>query len=307
MPSNRPITLLHLSDTQFGRNHRFEGLDLPPPDNSFDTLLERLKQDLRGLTKDHGLRPDLVVLSGDMAECGLKSEFEDLRDFLGGLIEYLGLPPERVVMVPGNHDINRKACQAYFFECESQEEQPTPPFWPKWRDFVNFFNAFYPEKAGIVFTEKEPWTLFEIPELRLAVAGLNSTMRESYRDEDHYGWVGEAQLRWFAERLEAYRQKGWLRIGVVHHNVRHGPTADDENLRDAGDLARILGDYLNILLHGHTHDGKLDWLTRDIPILSTGSAALTKEARPEEIPNQYQIIRLWPDRLAVGAGLRAWS
>ncbi len=34
-----------------------------------------------------------------------------------------------------------------------------------------------------------------------------------------------------------------------------------ENARDdAGDLKRILGDSLNLLFHGHTHLGKMDWI-----------------------------------------------
>lgn len=72
--------------------------------------------------------------------------------------------------------------------------------------------------------------------------------------------------------------------------------ADDENLRDADDLQRLLGPSVNLILHGHTHDGKLEWLTPQIPIFSTGSAAVVQKARPEEIPNQYQIIQLWGDR-----------
>ena len=114
MDMSRPITLLHVSDTQFGRNHRFGNLALPPPDDTFDTLLARLGDDLQYLEREHGLRPDLVVLSGDLAEWGLKPEFDDLLPFVEGLIQLLKLPQNRVVMIPGNHDINRKACEAYF-------------------------------------------------------------------------------------------------------------------------------------------------------------------------------------------------
>jgi hypothetical protein len=121
-------------------------------------------------------------------------------------------------------------------------------------------------------------------------------MRESHQAEDHYGYLGEAQLRWFADKLAPYGQEGWLRIAALHHNIRRGPVADDENLRDADDLQRLLGPSVNLILHGHTHDGKLDWLTPKVPILSTGSAAVMQQARPEEIPNQYQIIELWGDR-----------
>jgi 3',5'-cyclic AMP phosphodiesterase CpdA len=293
--ASRPITLLHVSDPQFGRNHRFGNLALPP-DDTFDTLLARLGDDLQYLEREHELRPDLVVLSGDLAEWGLKPEFDNLLPFVEGLIQLLKLPQNRVVLIPGNHDVNRKACEAYFNNCEADGEKPVAPFWPKWRHYAQFFHRFYRDCPDITFTETEPWTLFAMPELKLVVAGLNSTMRESHQAEDHYGYLGEAQLRWFADKLAPYRQEGWLRIAALHHNIRRGPVADDENLRDAEDLQRWLGPSVNLILHGHTHDGRLDWLTPTIPILSTGSAAVVQKARPEEIPNQYQIIQIWRDR-----------
>ena len=301
--TQRPLTLLHLSDTQFGRHHRFGGLDLPPPDNSFDTLLVRLIDDLTRLRQDDQLQPDVVVVSGDLAEWGMQSEFASLMTFLNGLLDFLKLRRDRVVLVPGNHDINRNACEAFFHACAADAKTPQPPFWPKWRHYVNFFKRFYRDHRAVAFTRERPWTFYEMADLKLVVAGLNSTMRESHRDEDHYGWVGEAQLRWFADRLDLYKTQGWLRIGVVHHNVRRGPTSDDENLRDAEDLRRILGDTdrVNLLLHGHTHDGKLDWLNQRVPILATGSAAVKQVARPEEVPNQYQIVQLWPH------GFRRWT
>src|SRR5215510_8424157 len=98
------ITLLHVSDPQFGRNHRCGNLALPPPEDTFDTLLARLGDDLQYLEREHGLRPDVLVLSGDLAEWGLKPEFDDLLPFVEGLIQLLKLPQNRVVMIPGNHE-----------------------------------------------------------------------------------------------------------------------------------------------------------------------------------------------------------
>ena len=294
---SKPLTLLHLSDTQFGRNHRFAGTTLPSQ-NDFDNLLIRLTDDLQRLQQDYQLRLDLIVVSGDLAEWGMKSEFDQLEKCLLGLCEFTQLSRERVVLVPGNHDINRNACYAYFLDCAADEKQPQAPFWPKWRHYERFFKRFYKNIPEITFTQKQPWTFYQYPDLKLVVAGLNSTIHESHRDEDHYGWVGEHQLRWFADQLKTYKDQQWFRLAVVHHNLRRGPVADDENLRDAEDLHRYLAnnDAINLLLHGHTHDGKRDWLQPNIPILATGSAALDEKTRPNEIPNQYQLIQLWPDR-----------
>jgi 3',5'-cyclic AMP phosphodiesterase CpdA len=115
-PAPRPITLLHLSDLQFGRHHRFGRLCAAEehPGTAFDTLLARLQQDLRDLVDEQGqpLRPELVLLTGDLAEWGRKSEFEDVLRFTRALTEALALPRERLVIIPGNHDINRSLCEA---------------------------------------------------------------------------------------------------------------------------------------------------------------------------------------------------
>jgi tetratricopeptide (TPR) repeat protein len=109
--------------------------------------------------------------------------------------------------------------------------------------------------------------------------------------------VGEEQLRWFAQALPVYADKGWLRIGVVHHNVIRAAKDDEENLRDATELKRLLGPSLNLILHGHTHEDDLNWADSNVPIISTGSAALKAIVRPEEISNQYQAIRISPTKL----------
>ncbi|MBI2898009.1 MAG: metallophosphoesterase [Deltaproteobacteria bacterium] len=45
--------------------------------------------------------PDHVIVTGDLTNLALEPEFE----LAGQLIEALGLPPERVSVVPGNHDV----------------------------------------------------------------------------------------------------------------------------------------------------------------------------------------------------------
>ncbi|MGH8904445.1 MAG: pentapeptide repeat-containing protein, partial [Egibacteraceae bacterium] len=239
------VTVLHLTGTRFGQ----------------------LRDDLGRMSESHGVRPDLLVCSGDLTESGMRSEFDQALGFLEQLTEYLGLPRRRVVIVPGDHDVNRKACQAYFSRCDADEEEPLWPFWPKWRHFSSMFREFYrgePEPPAL-FEVDQPWTLFEMADLRVVVAGLNSTMAASHRAEDHYGHVGQAQLRWFADRLATFEQRGWLRIGVVHH----------EPLRDAADLERVLAPRLNLVLRG------------------------------QDVAEQYEILQIRPDRVTRWAGDQA--
>ena len=108
---------------------------------------------------------------------GLPAEFNQAREFLDKVAGHLKLGHDRVVIVPGNHDINRKSCESYFNGCDADGEKPKQPFWPKWKQYAHSFEEFYRALAPR-FTVNEPWTWYEIPELKLVVAGLNSTISE---------------------------------------------------------------------------------------------------------------------------------
>lgn len=299
----KPITILHLSDMQFGANHRF-GVRLGPEgDNPYDTLRARLILDLKNLRNNYGLAPDLMILTGDLAESGREAEFDAVLDLIRGLECELSLNRDRTIVIPGNHDINRDSSAAYFSKCASKVVEPIRPYWPKWEYYAEFFDELYRGLPQFVFSEGQPWTLFEIEPLKVVVAGLNSTIAESHKDKNatgefgHFGLVGEKQCRWFEERLRSYKDSGWFRIGAVHHNAVRRAVDDDENLIDADLLRRVLDSTLNCLLHGHTHHAKEEWWNASLPILSTGSTSLKENQRPGEVPNQYQVIQFWPDRV----------
>ena len=208
-------------------------------------------------------------------------------------------------MVPGNHDVNWALSKSYFAECEADEVTPQLPYAKKWRHYQEFASRLHGPTA---FTEEQPYRLQHFDDLRVVVAAMNSTINESHLDQDHYGSCGRDQLRWFSERLGT--SSGMLRIGVLHHNARRRARADNENLRDEDDLTAILGGRLDLLLHGHTHEGKEDRLADGTLILATGSAAVTADWRPAEVPNQYQILHLQPGQLTRWArqwdGQRRW-
>jgi 3',5'-cyclic AMP phosphodiesterase CpdA len=287
------ITILHISDTQFGAKHRFGNEGLTAGDRRLSRLVSRLLEDIALLRRTHGLEPDLIVASGDLAETGSRSEFQQVRDFLAELAAGLGLDRNRVVMVPGNHDINWRKCEAYFLNCEADETEPVPPYWPKLEHYAAMFAEFYSGVRGVSFPKDQPWTLFEMPELKTVVAGLNSTIAESHRPEDHYGYCGDEQLYWFADRLSARAADGWLRIAALHHNPVILDRNDSAFLRDHDRLAELVAPHLNLILHGHTHAGKLCSFSPDgVPVLCAGSAGVRQDARPDDVPNQYQLVQV---------------
>ncbi|MBK9261615.1 MAG: HipA N-terminal domain-containing protein [Polyangiaceae bacterium] len=296
MSEPRTVTLLHLSDLHFGRYHRFSS------DGGQDSLLERLRVDLDGLRANEGLRPDLIIVSGDLAEYGKKAEFERATRFLQKLSQTLELPARRVVIVPGNHDINWSLSKSYFEECIANEETPKRPYAKKLKFFQEAFAVFYSGERDIVFTDEQPWSLFEYPELGVVVAGMNSVIAESH--EDHFGYLGEEQLRWFAEKLRSYKERGFLRLGVMHHDPRDR-RGGGETKRDQSDLKRLLSPSLNVLLHGDIHEETDEALGVALPVFGIGSLGVKLEQRPAEVPNVYQLLQVHAG--GVRRALRAYA
>ncbi|WP_309112471.1 trypsin-like peptidase domain-containing protein [Saccharothrix sp.] len=185
------LTVLQPAGPRFGGE--------PPVDGLFDDVAD--------------VRPDLVVVAGDLTAHGLRTEFEQAFAWLDGLAEAVELPRDRVVVVPGTHDVNRKACQAYFLRMEAEEREPLPPYWAKWEQYAEAFQRFYRD-VPVAFTADEPWSLFAVPELAVAVAGFNSTMADSHLG-DARPEFGDEQVTRLSRGLDEYRDRGWFRIGVA--------------------------------------------------------------------------------------------
>lgn len=231
----RVCTILHIAGPRYDKRELLAGT------GSQDA--HTLAKALRART---GVRtPDAIVVSGDLTAGGSIREFDEARDFVVTLRKELRLPGHRLAIVPGPRDVNQAAAAAYFAHCEAEEIEPDPPFWPKWRHYERFFANVYAGVETARFAEAAPWSLFTIADLRIVIAGLNSTIAESHRNADHYGWIGAPQARWFADELSEFGGH-WLRIGVAAHSP--------SQLRDHDRVIRILGDQLAVILHGPGDD-----------------------------------------------------
>src|SRR5438105_13226249 len=90
------IRIVHLSDLHINQNSEFEQR----------VLIDALLEDLEQITVKGPI--DLIVFTGDLASTGKASEFETGRKLLFDRVaETTGLTTDRVVLVPGNHDVDR--------------------------------------------------------------------------------------------------------------------------------------------------------------------------------------------------------
>lgn len=261
------LSILHVGGPRFGR--AVTSADIPADPEG---LQSHIYGAVTELIDREVPAPDLIVVSGDLTESAHPTEFRKAVSFLTGLRVLLKLEPDRLVVVPGNHDISRLLCRAHFLDCEANDRLPRAPYYAKLRLFEQTFNTLYRGLDNLVFDVGQPWTLFPVPELRLVVAGLNSTMAATHRPEDDYGFIGTEQKDWFAEQLRVHEQQGWFRLGVLRHDPAPGPNVspyDPGVLRDAERTFRRLGPRLNLLLRGPGRAGRsLAHPTGTLPVLS---------------------------------------
>lgn len=89
------LTWLHLSDFHFRKKLAW----------SQDVVLKSLLEDI--CTRYAGANaPDLLFITGDIAFSGKREEYTLADSFVIKLREELKMPPERICIVPGNHDID---------------------------------------------------------------------------------------------------------------------------------------------------------------------------------------------------------
>lgn len=95
------MVLLHLSDIHFGRdNPKYKVNDEFSNKN-------RILQDLILSIKGNQLKPEHIIVTGDIAWFGKKEDFDEALLWFNELLTSIGLSGSDITFCPGNHDVNR--------------------------------------------------------------------------------------------------------------------------------------------------------------------------------------------------------
>ena len=205
-------------------------------------VLDALVEDL------HREHPDQIVVTGDLTNIAGEEEFPAARAWL----HRIG-PPERVSIVPGNHDAYVRVAEEIGVGL--------------WREWIESDARPGRETAG------------GFPTLRvrgaLAVVGVCSALPTPIFLAQ--GEVGASQRGRLENLLAELRREELFRLVLIHHPPEPGVVARRRALRDAdallGVFARVGAD---LVLHGHTHRtrvGSIAGPEGPIPVVSTRSAS----------------------------------
>jgi 3',5'-cyclic AMP phosphodiesterase CpdA len=173
-----------------------------------------------------------VVITGDVSNLALENEFELVRAFLA---DDLGLPPERVSLVPGNHDTyTRGSHRSRRFA----------------RTFAAYLRSDLPDLTP-------PGEVFPFVHLRgpAAIIGLSTALPRMPLVAS--GALGKTQLGALARILAHPEVRDRTAVILQHHPIHNPASAANrllQGLDDAAEEATVLGSLRRgLVLHGHLH------------------------------------------------------
>jgi WD40 repeat protein len=233
-----PVSVLHVAGPSFG-----QGVPATPA---------QIVGQVRRMEDAGAPSPGLLIIPGGLTADAARPDFQRAAEFIHTLRTELDLRPERIVIVPGRGDVSMNQSNAYFIECADDGVAPMRPYHRKWKHFEALLNELYGGINGIDFGAGAPWTKFTVPDLRIAVAGFNTTYAMSHLAADDRGLIGEEQTNAFRGWLRDQERLGWLRIGVMSH----APVVDQ--LDDAEDFHTDIAGHLNLLFHGGCVEAQSD-------------------------------------------------
>lgn len=225
--------------------------------------LDRIVDDLMA----HG--PDHIAVTGDLINLGLPAEYEAALAWL----ETLG-PPERVTVVPGNHDVYTHVGKH--------------PGIARWADYMRADAWGARLDAGR--DDAFPFVRRVGP---AALICLNSAVVTPPFIAS--GRLGERQIAALQRLLQHTGQEGLVRVVLIHHPPLPGMAPARRALRDASALEKVLSDCgAELVLHGHNHrDNLVDfiWARGRIPVLGVASGSMGRVHKGEPL-GRYNLLRI---------------
>ena len=276
-------------------------------------------------------RPDAIVVSGDLVEGltlesdqypdSLRTQYGEVAEFLASLSdEFLDGDRSRVVIVPGNHDVDWNGVRMAFSDGDQQSDNPRvlmrdPDTLYRWswserkifritdaeryeRRFEYFnemYRSFYEDThLGHPVDPERPWNLFNLDNGNILVAAFNSCVsNDCFSDLGHIRSTDLADCHLEMRRVG---RQGCLPMAVWHHGVGGPPLTSD--YVDPATVKLMIDKGFRLGLHGHRHDSThspvdLFVSTKEtMAVIGAGSLCSGPKALPYGVNRRYNIMQI---------------
>lgn len=203
------------------------------------------------------LKPDLLLLSGDLTKDGEKQSHLYVQKQLQRLKD-VGIP---TLVIPGNHDIYNY--KSVYFDGDKTSPAPTVTA----QEFQQIYSAFgYESSLSVMDTASLSFIAEPLP--NVCVIGIDANRYKENKvkalgdAEDRrvdYGCLNDNTLRWVCDRADEATMQGKQIITMMHHQLLEHFNEEARLMPSAavpqGDsIAQVLMEHgIRVLLTGHMH------------------------------------------------------
>jgi len=273
------VSVLHISDLHRDPSHPLRNAP----------LLDSLETDRERYVENGAIRPpNIVVVSGDIihgvaadvpdADAKINAQYAEALEFLNSLAQrFVAGNKDRVLIVPGNHDVSAPQCSRSLRsvpiaegrkkELASQLFSANSPLRWSWAafslfeiidedaynmrlsSFCEFYGQFYDGARTFDLDPARQYDVFDFPELGVVLVAFNSCFRNDIFNKQgtiHPDCIADA-----ATSLRNPRYRRRLRMAVWHHNTVGLPMQFD--YMDPDVLQNLIDRGFSLGLHGHQH------------------------------------------------------
>jgi 3',5'-cyclic AMP phosphodiesterase CpdA len=246
-----------------------------------------LQEILRNLVAE---RPDLVLITGDLTKDG---ELVSHRSLLRQL-QILSANHIKVLVVPGNHDINNPDATVFDGDNSTSVASITP----------DKFKSLYTDYGYKTAISKDPNSLSYVSEPFKDLRILALDANEYYNNTPLFcvvaGNIKEATMEWAKMQLADAKAKGKTVIGMMHHGIVEHFIGESvifpdylvNNWNDKADELTKAG--LKVIFTGHFH-------ANDATLHTSGNLSLIdiETGSPVIYHSPFRIVRLDNNKLYV--------
>ncbi|SUS07912.1 Sulphatase-modifying factor protein (modular protein) [uncultured Defluviicoccus sp.] len=302
MSADQPVRILHLSDIHFKASKKWDA----------DPVLRELANFIKREVES-GLKPDFVAITGDLAHAGIAEEYKLAKEWLENYLwpAVGNLPRDRLLLVPGNHDVDRSKVgrmvnlrQSDLLEKKNQNEITEALVDPYECDVLLKRHAAYLAfvEGWLGKPQSLPWwqRVVDIRGTKLHVAGLDSAWMACGDEDPNRLLLGRYQLTQTVETEKA--DGGHWRIALLHHPWDYLAEFDRHPAR------ALVHQRCDLLLRGHLHFAQSERILPPDP--SRSSLELAAGCVYENgygYPNAFQWIELSPTNRRVRVLYRIWD
>ncbi|NCI51351.1 hypothetical protein GWC95_15590 [Sediminibacterium roseum] len=244
------ITILHLSDLQFGDK-------LTDLDSAF------LQYSLAAFLREKKIYPDFLCLTGDVTFKGELKEIEMAVHWINTLCK--GIFPfenykSRILLVPGNHDVNMVLNAAdtvtYNFSTKKLTSNKTPQ-----KQFQSYGLLPFKELA-YALTQDPSWFTIQndlcfindrFLHWGVRFIHLNSVVEQSWASPKKVD-IPESAIERIYKSLHIHEQEDLYTILLSHHGKEDFEINEDDPTQRWGKIRNVIdGTRTNLFLYGHRH------------------------------------------------------